>query len=696
MNESYLLKAAIDGMLYINSLALSEQAKDTLVTAISAPSVLYTTADGRILITDTYSINVNLNELVIDGSPVGGNFVEIPQVPEFVPFLEMVVNSGAGIDEYQENTGIMFTKLNVRDFTELNSQTRQFLQRSYVEIKPYIDYLKPTRADVMEKKQLPTALVDDVNTTAKILNLLKSDPITSMHGSFDGALLLIHASGVTTKLPREYVSPFYAELNKSVDRHEELITRINSFFTGDYDTRSETLTDVINHIIKSYDYDKLIEKHISENTVVLKKYFGESIKPIQRLIDRISQTTDQQFVDVREEIYSSLKIVTDEFAETKEIILSREDIHKMIRDDITESIDALNVPALTETFSSEVESLKQKTAGLGSEIKKLSSKLLAEAAALNKHRELTEQAIGEAQIVPTAISDIKIKDNAIYIIQYDGSEKFVGRISQTGYGVAGMDGAPGLSAYQIAVKNGFVGTEADWLNSLGGSNSTYTNTTPTTATVGGIESGSTFSSVPVSTMFDMLLYPLQVTLSATPAAVEKGTTLTSISLNFSANGATSKTLDNGIGAVLASPYIHSTSASSDVTYTLTAVKGTTTKTASATVKFMNKVYYGVSSTLSGTSTDGDWASALLASSANFSAVKKLDTTYTTTGQQRFFYAYPVAFGAIGVVKVSGFSFTSFTTKTISLTNAAGHTENYYVLFSNNTFNNSTILVNWGA
>lgn len=32
-------------------------------------------------------------------------------------------------------------------------------------------------------------------------------------------------------------------------------------------------------------------------------------------------------------------------------------------------------------------------------------------------------------------------------------------------------GVQGLSAYQIAVKNGFVGTESDWLNSIGGSSS---------------------------------------------------------------------------------------------------------------------------------------------------------------------------------------------------------------------------------
>lgn len=35
-------------------------------------------------------------------------------------------------------------------------------------------------------------------------------------------------------------------------------------------------------------------------------------------------------------------------------------------------------------------------------------------------------------------------------------------------GTRGLPGPPGLSAYQVAVLNGFVGTEAEWLASLEG------------------------------------------------------------------------------------------------------------------------------------------------------------------------------------------------------------------------------------
>lgn len=49
--------------------------------------------------------------------------------------------------------------------------------------------------------------------------------------------------------------------------------------------------------------------------------------------------------------------------------------------------------------------------------------------------------------------------------------------------VPGMQGAPGESAYDIAVANGFTGTQAQWLASLrgvGGSGSRYDFPTPTT------------------------------------------------------------------------------------------------------------------------------------------------------------------------------------------------------------------------
>lgn len=48
----------------------------------------------------------------------------------------------------------------------------------------------------------------------------------------------------------------------------------------------------------------------------------------------------------------------------------------------------------------------------------------------------------------------------------------LGKSGATGY-VGGLNGTNGLSAYEIAVKNGFTGTEVEWLASLGGSQVEY-------------------------------------------------------------------------------------------------------------------------------------------------------------------------------------------------------------------------------
>ena len=50
----------------------------------------------------------------------------------------------------------------------------------------------------------------------------------------------------------------------------------------------------------------------------------------------------------------------------------------------------------------------------------------------------------------------------------------------------GIKGADGLSAYEVAVKNGFEGTEQEWANSLGGS---YTLPVATQTLLGGIMVG---------------------------------------------------------------------------------------------------------------------------------------------------------------------------------------------------------------
>jgi hypothetical protein len=51
---------------------------------------------------------------------------------------------------------------------------------------------------------------------------------------------------------------------------------------------------------------------------------------------------------------------------------------------------------------------------------------------------------------------------------FDGRDGEKGEKGDSVKGDTGEQGAPGLSAYEIAVKNGFIGTEQEWLDSLKG------------------------------------------------------------------------------------------------------------------------------------------------------------------------------------------------------------------------------------
>ena len=65
----------------------------------------------------------------------------------------------------------------------------------------------------------------------------------------------------------------------------------------------------------------------------------------------------------------------------------------------------------------------------------------------------------------TGVTSVYVDDTNQFIINLsDGSEINLGAIA----GINGADGADGKSAYQVAVDNGFTGTEAEWLDSLKG------------------------------------------------------------------------------------------------------------------------------------------------------------------------------------------------------------------------------------
>ena len=116
---------------------------------------------------------------------------------------------------------------------------------------------------------------------------------------------------------------------------------------------------------------------------------------------------------------------------------------------------------------------------------------------------------------------------------------------------------------------------------------------------------------------------------------------------------------------------------------------------SSTISFLPapKRYWGTSSLSSPTSAivvtsnGGDNELSLQNNKSSF----VVDVTGTN---QYVYYAYPSSFGALTSIIVSGLeSFGAFTQTTLSVTNAQGYTQSYYVYTSNNQFNNTTISFN---
>ena len=129
-------------------------------------------------------------------------------------------------------------------------------------------------------------------------------------------------------------------------------------------------------------------------------------------------------------------------------------------------------------------------------------------------------------------------------------------------GAKGKDGKDGIGIKDITEKNSeIVITLTDGTikklkmprdirvisggGSKGGGVSYYSNLNLTPYKVGGIEAGTSFDNVEITKMFDMLLYPFEISLSVSPNKAQLGDTLNSILLKFETNGASESNI-NGI------------------------------------------------------------------------------------------------------------------------------------------------------
>ena len=178
-------------------------------------------------------------------------------------------------------------------------------------------------------------------------------------------------------------------------------------------------------------------------------------------------------------------------------------------------------------------------------------------------------------------------------------------------------------------------------------------------------------------VFDALLYTgLSINSFTGGGTFEIGSTVNSVNLAWSFNKAvTSQSIDQGIGSLNIADRSRSLTGlglTSNRTWTLSATDDTTPRTATTTVSFLSKRYWGPWPTSSPSNSD------ILTLSQELATSRAKAITYDCTGGRFPIYSWPVAFGALSNVTVGGLAFSDYTVTTTSFTNASGNTQSYYV------------------
>lgn len=176
--------------------------------------------------------------------------------------------------------------------------------------------------------------------------------------------------------------------------------------------------------------------------------------------------------------------------------------------------------------------------------------------------------------------------------------------------------------------------------------------------------------------------------------VEIGATVNSVNLNWAYNrdsdDPNSQTIDNGIGSIATNlrATVYNTPFTTNKTFTITAIGDDGNETSlGTTVYFRNKRYWGAYNAVI---TTGAQVLANL-SGSEFGTSKAVEKTFDAsagTPPNYLYFCYPKSWGLPSSTKFGGFTFSDYTVTEISLTNAQGHTEEYYLLRTNNTYNSS--------
>lgn len=196
----------------------------------------------------------------------------------------------------------------------------------------------------------------------------------------------------------------------------------------------------------------------------------------------------------------------------------------------------------------------------------------------------------------------------------------------------------------------------------------------------------------VQEALDALLYvPVDVTaFSNNIGTVEIGSTVQSLTLNWAVNKAvTSLSISNGVGTVLGTSFKNLTGPwTADTSWTISASDGKSNDSATTTLAFRNRRYWGVSSKT--TLSDAD----ILALTGEFSTSRGKTVSYNATGGNYPYYCYPASFGAPANVTVGGLAFSAYTVTTRDFVNASGLAVSYNIIRFNGIQTGANISVVW--
>lgn len=169
--------------------------------------------------------------------------------------------------------------------------------------------------------------------------------------------------------------------------------------------------------------------------------------------------------------------------------------------------------------------------------------------------------------------------------------------------------------------------------------------------------------------------------------LENGTVVTSTILNWAVSEAlTSESLDNGVGAVSPASlraYTHTSTYSTNRTYTLTVGNGSETDTATTAIRFLNSNYYGVSASTT--------LNSLAVNSLSHNLATSRTQTRTIAATAQYIYiAYPASYGA-ATFTINGLVNNDWTLSTQNHTNSSGAVVSYRVYRTNNLLTGTYII-----